>query len=149
MKPVNFELGIFLIAVSIAVAPSFGFAQETRVERIARAAGTLLAANEHLKFFVSTKCGYAIKVPVQTTSTILESIVIPGFPVEHRGELRSEFSKLLPTIQKQSQQQVPELIARAIRITDEKTGCGYVAGVLATTFERTKANFDESRVSAR
>lgn len=108
--------------------------------RAARAAGTYLGSIVYLHALQATECGYVIKRKAPDVDDVIKNEIMPGFGSSARREITDTLVKLKPELKQQANTYINSLLSqvRQDKTLDMKSGCGYVAGVIATTHEHAR-----------
>lgn len=131
--------GLSLLAI-LAICP-LALAQQASTElRAARAAGTYLGSIVYLHELQATECAYVIKRRFPNVDDVIKSEILPSFNPSARREIADAMVTLKPELKQQAKTYINSLLSqvRQDKTLDMKSGCGYVAGAIATTHEHAR-----------
>jgi len=131
--------GLSLLAI-LAICP-LAVAQQPSAElRAARAAGTYLGSIVYLHELQTTECAYVIKRRFPNVDDVIESEILPSFGSSSRRGIAGAMITLKPELKQQAKTYINSLLSRVRqdKTLDVKSGCGYVAGAIATTHEHAR-----------
>lgn len=113
--------------------PSFAQSREAQTPegKLAEVAGIYLGVIEYVRVLKQSQCAYAFRRTFPSFDEVLRKEIMPAFSPAARGEVEATISKLKPTLGRQAQKFVGDMITAAQKDLDPKTGCGVAAGMLA------------------
>lgn len=113
----------------------FSYAQsrepQTPEGKLAEVAGIYLGVMEYARVLKQSQCAYALRRSFPSFDELLRKEIMPAFSPAARRELEATINNLKPTLARQAQQFVGDIITAAQKDLDPKTGCGVAAGMLA------------------
>lgn len=133
LSPHCFRFVFFGAVLALAAFPLFAqnSAPNTPAGKLARAAGTYLGVIEYARVLKQSQCAYAFRRSLASFDELVRKEIIPAFSPGARREAEETIYKLRPTLERQAQQYVGDIIFSAQRDLDPKTGCGVAAGMLS------------------
>jgi hypothetical protein len=108
----------------------------TPAGRMASSAGAYLGSLEYLRAFKNSECGFALRRDPESLDDALRAEVLPAFAPDLRSEVARQMRDLKPEIVAQAKRNVALMVTGAQKDYDRNTGCGVVAGTLASTNAR-------------
>lgn len=121
--------------------------QSSSVLLAARAAGTYLGSIVYLHELQTTECAYVIKRKFPNIDDVIKNEILPSFDPSARREISNAMVTLKSELKQQAKTYIDSLLSqvRQDKALDVRSGCGYVAGAIATTHEHARDSWLAAR----
>jgi len=136
-----------LAALCIASIP-FGSSSQPLSNKAATVlAGSYMHGAEQIRLLKKTRCAYLVQSPYPTYQQLLQTDVLIAFPEAERERIGRATDAYLTSHEAENQARIDSQIQKLTSQYDEKTACGFMAGLYVGMFETYKQEWQNMKQS--